>query len=294
MDNIDSREEGASIPDTHHVILKPEDLLQLDAEQIVIIDATSGADAKARYAESHLTGARFVDLESDLSAAGEPKDGGRHPLPSAESFAAVLSRLGIAEDSHVVVYDRMHGANAAARFWWLMRALGHRKIQVLSGGFQAAVAAGFPVSNEIPKLATPTVYPVKEYRSPRSSIQEVSHLTTVSDSLIIDVREADRYAGFREPIDLMAGHIPSAVNIPFSENLDANGRFKSPERLRELYAPYFKGQSFAKAVVHCGSGVTACHTLLALASAGYPLPKLYVGSWSEWSRSGKEIATGMS
>jgi thiosulfate/3-mercaptopyruvate sulfurtransferase len=258
----------------------------------VLVDATSGIDAKTNYLISHLLGARFVDLNEDLSALEDPKHGGRHPLPSTTHFSKTLSKLGIDASSHVVVYDRLNGANAAARFWWMAKAAGIANVQVLDGGYQAAEAAGYPIEAGKKPHPDPSNFQFDSWLLPTRQLQEVDRLTSEPESLIIDVREAARYQGITEPLDGIAGHIPSAVNIPFHNNLDKDGFFKTPEALKRVYDDYLHGKKIENVLVHCGSGVTACHSLLALAHAGYSLPSLYVGSWSEWSRNEKPIATG--
>jgi thiosulfate/3-mercaptopyruvate sulfurtransferase len=212
-------------------------------------------------------------------------------LPDAARFSKLLVNLGISPDSHVVVYDDKNGANAAARFWWMMKAVGHEKIQVLDGGMDAAIQAGFPVSSEVEKIPAKGSYKVGQWKLPLSDISEIDKVSKDKNYLIIDVRENERYRGEKEPIDLVAGHIPGAVNIPFASNLDSKGFFLSPVELKAKYEKALEGKSAENVIVHCGSGVTACHTLLALAHAGMEIPKLYVGSWSEWSRNGREIAT---
>ncbi|EDO27525.1 predicted protein, partial [Nematostella vectensis] len=206
-------------------------------------------------------------------------------------FSKILSSLGITPDSHVVVYDDKNGANAAARFWWMLKAFGHEKVHVLNGGKNTAEAIGFPFAHGIEKAKKVGLYPVTNWHLPQVTIEEVAKATTNPNAIIIDVRETARYKGHVEPLDLIAGHIPNAVNVPFSTNLDEKGLFLSPSQLKEKYETVFQNTPVENCIVHCGSGVTACHTLLAIASAGFEIPNLYVGSWSEWSRNGKEIVT---
>ncbi|MDP5168656.1 MAG: sulfurtransferase, partial [Bacteroidia bacterium] len=212
------------------------------------------------------------------------------PLPELPDFALVLKRLGINPQSHVVVYDDKHGANAAARFWWMLRSIGHDKVQVLNGGIQAAEKAGFPMSHEPMKPAVVDNYPVEGWKLPMADLPEIQANTENGEYLIVDVREEGRYRGEFEPIDLVAGHIPGAINLPFSTNLGEDGLFLQPEELAQAFHKAFHHTSPDKVAVHCGSGVTACHTLLAMDYAGLVIPKLYVGSWSEWSRNDLEIA----
>jgi thiosulfate/3-mercaptopyruvate sulfurtransferase len=261
--------------------------VQLSAlpETAILIDAGSGNAAFERYKQQHLEGALYADLETDLAEVPQnAAHGGRHPLPYPDKFASLLGNLGITPNSHVVVYDDKNCTNAAARFWWMLRAAGHTKVQVLDGGLQAAVAAGFPTTNEITRAVSGEKYPFTNWQLSLADIDEVREATQNDNILIIDVRAKERYNGLTEPIDLKAGHIPSAINIPLTENLNANGTFLSQEKLFEKYSVALNGYDAEHVIVQCGSGVTACHTLLAIAAAGLPIPKLYVGSWSEWSR----------
>ena len=272
-------------------------------ENLVILDARTGKDARENYLQNHIKGARFIDLDKDLAEIGQNAAfGGRHPLPKISKFAETLQNLGISEDSHIVVYDTSNGANAAARCWWMLKSFGVEKVQVLSGGFQTAEKAGIPLKSG-EEIFEKTSFILKENWSwPTSTLEEVEKKIVENSAIVIDVRDAYRYRGESEPIDLVAGHIPGAINIPFSENLDENGEFLSPEILKEKYQQFLADASpqlnmTKKLIIHCGSGVTACHTILALDYAGFvtlsgaEVPNLYVGSWSEWSRrEGKEIA----
>ncbi|HMK05853.1 MAG TPA: sulfurtransferase [Ferruginibacter sp.] len=276
-------------------IIDPANLISLSPSPgVVIIDARTGANARANYDMQHLQGALFVDLDTNLANIKPgAADGGRHPLPHPAEFSALLGSLGITTESHVLVYDDKNGSNAAARFWWMMRSVGHKKVQVINGGLQAAIAAGFPLS-----AGTEDVLPLIDYGNvawelPLTDINEVEHASQDKNFTIIDVRDKERFNGEKEPIDLVAGHIPNAMNIPLTQNLDKNGFFLPPGKLKALYTDALKDKDADKIIVHCGSGVTACHTILAMAYAGMTMPKLYVGSWSEWSRNGKKIATGL-
>lgn len=273
-------------------LIDSADLLKLnESETIILIDARSGKNIRAAYEAEHLDGALFVDL--DLQLADVPSDaanGGRHPLPTSEKFGQTIESLGISPESHVIVYDDKNGANAAARFWWMMKALGHEKIQVLNGGMQAAVNEGFPVCSKVHDPVKHGKYPTDHWKLMTADINEVENVAQNQNFLVVDVRENKRFIGETEPIDLIAGHIPGAINVPFSENLDNNGCFLSPAELEEKYRTLFAKRAASSIIFHCGSGVTACHSLLAIAHAGLPIPKLYVGSWSEWSRNDKAIA----
>jgi len=274
-------------------ILTPSQLIDaVQSNAIVLVDATNSPTAFQNYQQSHLKGALFVDVNTQLADIKEDVSiGGRHPLPTVEQFSKTLTDLGITPETWVVVYDDKNGANAAARFWWMLRAIGHEKVQVLSGGIQAAIQAGFPTHSvvEIPNKVPS--YPISHWQWPTIDLQGMDEMIQKEHFVVIDVRESQRFRGETEPIDLVAGHIPGATNIPFTANLDAEGFFLSPEELNMKYQKAFEKTPPENRVVHCGSGVTACHTLLALAVADLPIPKLYVGSWSEWSRNNREIVT---
>jgi thiosulfate/3-mercaptopyruvate sulfurtransferase len=271
--------------DARSLMLRPD---------VVFIDARGGADAFERYKAGHLHQAVFVDLETQLSEkGGDAARGGRHPLPAPASVGLLLAAHGISPTTHVVVYDDKGGANAAARFWWMMKAAGHKKIQVLDGGYSAIIRGGLPVSNEIPSNKPSAVpYNVTAWLLPTVDMDTVAKARSAKDFLVVDVREAYRYRGESEPIDLVAGHIPGAVNIPYLDNLEADGRFRSRDALKDLYDKAIGGREHDKVVVHCGSGVTACHTLLAMEHADIGGACLYVGSWSEWSRNKQPVAIG--
>ena len=272
-------------------ILSPSELKNLPTENLVILDARIGKDIRQSYLEKHLKGARFIDLDKDLAEIGEDAAfGGRHPLPRINGFAKTLSNLGIAEDSHVVVYDDKNGSNAAARAWWMLKSFGLANAQVLDGGMQSADREGLEFSSGEETFDKAPLIGKEDWSLPVSSLEMVEDELKNDSSTVIDVRDAYRYKGESEPIDLVAGHIPGAINIPFSENLDENGMFLAPEVLKAKYEELLQGKP-EHLIIHCGSGVTACHTILALDHAGFPIPNLYVGSWSEWSRrEGKEIA----
>lgn len=273
-------------------IINPDELLNIkDSSELILIDARAGINAQENYQKEHLKGARFVDLNEDLATVENPANGGRHPLPSLEKFSQVLAKLGISPLSHIVIYDDKNGSNAAARFWWMLRAIGHEKVQVLNGGLQAAIQIGFPVSSELETFEPTEKYPFTEWKLAQADINEVEKARNKEESIVIDVRDQNRFDGLTEPLDLIAGHIPGAINVPFSENLDEDGFYKSAEVLAEKYSKITGNKNPENIIVHCGSGVTACHTLLAMDYAGLAIPKLYVGSWSEWSRNDRELAT---
>ncbi|WP_312750227.1 sulfurtransferase [Epilithonimonas hominis] len=267
-------------------IIQINEFLQLSKNpNLRLFDVRTGADSKAEFDKKHLQNAVYVDLNSDLAKIDNPKNGGRHPLPTFEDFIKTLGKLGIDKDSHVVIYDDKNGANAAARFWWMLKGVGHNNVQVLDGGLQFAESQNYPLaSGENYYPETKYISDYQDWQLPQVWIDDVKKASQDSDAMIVDVRESQRFDGIMEPIDLVAGHIPNAQNFPFIDNLDEKGLFKSPEVLRNLYSELFDNYEKSKIIFHCGSGVTACHSLLALDYAGFDIPNLYVGSWSEWSR----------
>ena len=273
-------------------IISAQELLELNNNQLLLFDASNNPNAKENYLKKHLKGAYFIDINTELADIKEDlSNGGRHPLPTLEQFSKVLSKFGVTPDTHIIIYDHANGANAAARFWWMLKSVDHKKVQVLDGGIQDAIKTGFPINSGEEKLSKKTNYVYKNWKLPIASINDVERLSQQKNGYIIDVREAQRYNGETEPFDPIAGHIPDAHTIPFSENLTDNGLFLSQETLQKKYAPIFEKYKPEEIVVHCGSGVTACHTLLAMNYAGFEIPNLYVGSWSEWCRNSKEMIT---
>jgi len=228
------------------------------------------------YEEGHIPGAVFVDLEHDLAA--ESGDG-RHPLPPVSEFVETLGRLGVEPDSDVVVYDDVAGA-VAARMWWMLESIGHRgQVMVLDGGLRAWTGRDLPlaIGSVDPE---PAVYPeVDGYRG------VVTH-DQLEGRVVADARSPERYRGEVEPVDPKAGHIPGALNYPLAENLEG-GRFRESRVLAERYRAFPDD-----GVVSCGSGVNACHTALALVIAGRPMPDVYIGSFSDWSRRDLPVVTG--
>ena len=272
-------------------IINAEELANLNQNDLVIVDAGSGGSAYEKYLLEHLDGALYVDINNDLAEIPkDAKNGGRHPLPSLEKFAETLNGLGINQNSHVIVYDDKNASIAGARFWWMLKAAGVEKVQVLNGGIQKAKEKGLPVNSNTVTAKPVEKISLKEWKLPMVDINFIEDISENPEYMVIDVREKDRYDGKTEPIDEVAGHIPGAINIPFKENLNEDGTFKNPEILHEKYEEILKNIPSNKIAVHCGSGVTACHTLLALEYAGFDIPNLYVGSWSEWSRNEKPVA----
>ena len=248
-------------------IVSPSDV----TPDTVLLDARPAA----AYAAAHAPNARHADLETQLAAIDDPRNGGRHPLPPLERWLRQLGEWGITPSTKVVVYDDANGANAAARAWWMLRAVGHEDVAVLDGDWRELAAGADPEAQP--------PYPATEWQLPTVDMQQVESLRGDPQWRVLDVRTGERYRGETEPIDPVAGHIPGAINLFFGENLE-HGHFKSPQALREQYEKLFGNVPAERVVVHCGSGVTACHTLLALEHAGLPGASLYVGSWGEWCR----------
>jgi thiosulfate/3-mercaptopyruvate sulfurtransferase len=241
---------------------------------------TDPAAGRAAYERGHVLGARYADLDEDLARHPEATEG-RHPLPDPARLAATLGGWGIAPGDTIVAYDEGSGA-IAARLWWLLRWLGHSQCAVLDGGFAAWQKAGLPVEQGAPRWS-PRHY---EAGSPRDEVVATGELAArqAAGDLLVDARAAARYRGEQEPIDPVAGHVPGARNRPFSANVTPAGRFRPPGELREELVTLLAGRDPSRLIAMCGSGVTACHLLLALEVAGLPGGRLYAGSWSEWIR----------
>ncbi|MFO0697399.1 MAG: sulfurtransferase [Polyangiales bacterium] len=262
---------------------------------LVLLDARTGADARASYEAAHLPGARFLDLETELAGPHpDASEGGRHPLPEPSAFARRLAGMGVGAESDVVVYDTQGGANAAARAWWMIRALGHRRVRVLDGGLAAAVAAGVPTTNELPTPRPVTPLEATSWQLPVLPIEAIDAWTRDPRRVLVDVRAPGRYRGEVEPIDPIAGHIPGARNLFHMDHLGADGRFRAPEEIAAQVRAVVGDRPTEAIAVHCGSGVTACHAILAMEHAGLGIPSLYVGSWSEWCRRDLPRAKGPS
>ncbi|WP_240641107.1 sulfurtransferase [Nocardioides ferulae] len=244
-----------------------------------------GPPGEPLFAAGHLPGAAYVDLDADLASAPGPR--GRHPLPSVERFQAAMRRCGVRRDRTVVVYDDWAG-HAAARAWWLLRHHGHPDVRLLDGGWSAWLADGGPVETG-PATVEPGDFTARPGAMPVLEVDDV--LAAAERGVLVDARAAERYRGETEPVDPVAGHVPGAVNVPTAENLRPDGRFRSPQELRERYAA--AGATGERPVaVYCGSGVTAAHDVLALELAGVAAA-LYPGSWSEWvADPSRPVATG--
>lgn len=266
----------------------------LDDPQYVIVDvrhdlAQPDAWGEQQYAAGHIPGARFAHLDRDLSA---PRTGrnGRHPLPTPESAAAVFGRLGIDDSKQVVVYDQGPGMYAA-RMWWMLHWLGHDAAAVLDGGYAQWTAEKRPVSTDAP-APRPAVFEARRVL-PTVSATGVAASLPRHTLLLMDARAPERFRGDNEPMDPVAGHIPGALNRPYTRNVKSDGTFRSARELRGEFDAMLHGRSVDDVVHYCGSGVTSCHNILAMAVAGYPITRLYPGSWSEWvSDRARPVATG--
>jgi len=249
-------------------------------------DTSAGERA---YAEAHIPGAVYAHVDRDLSGEKSGTNG-RHPLPPVETFVATLGRLGIEAGTQVVVYDHDSGG-FASRLWWMLRWLGHDNAAVLDGGFAKWQREGRPVTAESPATEQTTFVPTLV--RPTVSAMGVAASLPRHDLLLLDARAAERYRGDVEPLDAVAGHIPGALNRPYARNLGADGTFRPARELRSEIDAILHGRSVDDVVHYCGSGVSACHNVLAMAIAGYPLTRLYPGSWSEWSADAKRpVAKG--
>lgn len=254
----------------------------LDDPRWVIFDcrhdlANTEAGRRA-YREGHIPGARFAHLDEDLSGAKTGKNG-RHPLPGAEDFSSWLGKMGVDEAKQVVAYDAS-GAAFASRLWWMLKWLGHVRVAVLDGGYKFWIAQKLPVTTELPKIQSTAFRPIVQNLAVDAKYVE-SHLDH-DHCVVVDARSPERFRGQNETLDPVGGHIPGARNRFFMNNLDEQGKFKTAEILRAEFAQA-TGNVPAQDVVHqCGSGVTACQSLLAMEIAGLQGSRLYPGSWSEW------------
>lgn len=259
-------------------------------EDIIIADCRfqlSDPHAGRRaYEKEHIPGAIFFDLEKDLS--GSPADGGgRHPLPPVAQFARVLGDAGIDETVTVVCYDDNDGG-MAARLWWMLRWVGHDKVALLDGGYAAWKRAGHPVTDQIPS-PTPRGFVPRVRKDMIATMAEVRAIAAGGNGIIVDSRASERYRGEVEPLDPIAGHIPTAINVPWQDNIAADGRFLDADTVTSRFAAVLRrvdtgadAGAGGLIVVHCGSGVTGCVNVFALERAGVAGVKLYVGGWSEW------------
>jgi thiosulfate/3-mercaptopyruvate sulfurtransferase len=277
---IQASELAAHVNDPGWVIVDcRHDLMNLDA-------------GRQGYAVGHLPNAVFADTETDLSGAKRGPDGvfrGRHPLPERDALIETLRAWGVNDDTQVVAYDA-HGGMFAARLWWLLRWIGHPAVAVLDGGMAAWQAQGLPLTAETPAKARGNLT-ARPSLAATVGVDEVLANIGSAQRTVVDARAADRFRGENETIDPVGGHIPGAKNRFFKDNLQPDGRFKDAQQLKADFATIVGDP--ARAIMQCGSGVTACHNLLALEVAGMPGAALYPGSWSEWCADpARPVATG--
>jgi thiosulfate/3-mercaptopyruvate sulfurtransferase len=274
---------------THHTLISAHDLATLIAGQgpasdLLVLDcrfslAAPGAGQQA-HAQGHIPGALYAHLDHDLSG---PKTGlnGRHPLPSPEAFTATLRRWGLQPHTEVVAYDES-GGMFAARVWWMLRWMGHDRVRVLDGGWPQWQAQGGAISTDEATRAPSDIH-LAPHDANQARIDFVqAHLGNRDTMLLVDARAPDRFRGENETLDPVGGHIPGAINRFFQLNLGADGRFKPAQVLRDEFTALLGSQAINTVVHQCGSGVTACHNLLAMEHAGLQGTRLYPGSWSEW------------
>jgi thiosulfate/3-mercaptopyruvate sulfurtransferase len=274
------------------VLMSPAELagLQGSARPPVIADVRwtlGGPPGRLDFEASHIPGAVFVDLETKLAAP--PGAGGRHPLPAAAVFEQAMRDIGVSQDSLVVTYDAAN-SQAAARLWWLLTDAGHHQVKVLNGGLAAWIAAGLATASGPSTPPERGNFVARPGQRAQTSAAEISAKLGRPDApVLVDVRAPERYSGESEPIDPVAGHIPGAINVPSTANLDRDGRFRTPAEIATLYAA---AGGTDNAVLYCGSGITAAQSLLALESAGLTAA-IYPGSWSDWiTDPGRPIASG--
>jgi thiosulfate/3-mercaptopyruvate sulfurtransferase len=270
---------------THRTLISAADLQAraASASPPVIVEASFDlfdVDAGERtYRAGHIPGSHYVHLDRDLSGAKTGRNG-RHPLPTREDFAATLGRLGIGPQTQVVALDRQ-GGPYAARLWWMLRWMGHEAAAVLDGGIEAWTGAGGRLDDAPPAAVAASPYPA---RAPLARSIDVDTLARELERMtLIDARAGERFRGEVEPIDPVAGHIPGALNRFFKDNLGTDGRFKPAAVLRAEFADLLGTRLAGQTVHQCGSGVNACHNLIAMEHAGLAGSMLYPGSWSEWS-----------
>lgn len=257
----------------------------LDHPEIAIMDCRFYIPEPDRgyqeYLEGHIPGAVYLNLDQDLSGEIIPGITGRHPLPEVKVFAERLSGWGIDRTTQVIAYDNRSGA-LAARLWWMLRWLGHDRTAVMDGGWNAWIKANYP--QEIPvQIREPKNFTAEEYPDYIADLRLVEKIRLDPDYLLVDARSSERYWGLNETIDVKAGHIPGAITAPYMENMTEDGYFLPIEQLVERYQDLLDGIPAENVILYCGSGVTSNHSLIAMVMAGFDMPKLYPGSWSEWS-----------
>jgi thiosulfate/3-mercaptopyruvate sulfurtransferase len=274
-------------PQKSHYLTDVQDLAaRLTEPELRIVDCRfallqPGA-GRIDYRKGHIPGAVYADLDQDL-AAPVSASSGRHPLPQVALFARKLEHWGIGRDTEVVIYDQQYGG-IAARLWWMLQWLGHRRATLLEGGFAAWIGAGLPLEQR-ETTHPPAVFVVEQRPGMVVSSDEIlAAMRQGSLPVLVDGRENERFIAAAEPIDTVAGHIPGAVNLPFLENMQTNGYWLPGQQLRERWQPILSPAKETRWIAMCGSGVTACHLALSAQYAGFAAPQVYIGSWSEWIR----------
>ncbi len=270
----------------HNTIVTVEELKQnINNPNWVVFDcrfAVGQPDlGKEKYLENHIPHARYVDLDNDASSP-ETQTSGRHPLPDPHTLQNKLIDWGVNQDTQIVVYDDVSGV-IAGRFWWVLQWMGHSQVAVLDGGFDCWQNARYPLESTTPIVSKPGNFKRACADALWVTSDQLEQSLGQADTKVIDARATERYSGEKETVDGEGGHIPTSLNYPLSENLGADGKFLSSEQLRTR----FKDIAHQTTIHSCGSGVTACHNILAMNIAGFDKTKLYVGSWSEWIRSPK-------
>lgn len=256
----------------------------INQPNVVIIDSrhvlSDLEKGRRDYQANHIPTAQFAHLDEDLSGEIIAGETGRHPFPSIEKITKNLSKWGIDEQVQVIVYDQGHGG-IAARLWFMLKWLGHEKVAVLDGGWKNWETLGYPTDANIPEV-TPKTFTPKPNADLLVDVQFMEQNIDNNELTYVDSRTSKRYRGEEEPIDPIAGHIPSALNAPWPENVGPDGLFLDKTTLAHRFLNLLKGQPKGPAIFYCGSGVTACHNLLALHHIGITTAKLFPGSWSEW------------
>lgn len=256
----------------------------------IFLDARAGPGTAEAYETAHLPGALRVDLDSDLSALADPAAGGRHPLPPFHLWLWRLGDWGVTPSHQVILYDDAGGGMAAARAWWMLQAIGHPRVAVVDGGWRALRELGVPTEAGIACPSSVGSYPSTVDHWPIVDADFVERVRSDPSWRLIDARASQRYVGATEPLDPVAGRIPGARNLYWQSQLDSSGLFDPVDALRARFAKILGDVPPEQVVCYCGSGVTACHLLLAMDACGLRGAKLYVGSWSEWCRQGRPRA----
>lgn len=282
---------------TYTLLISPQELAaHLDDPNWIVFDCrfllSQPNEKEAYYLKAHIAGAAYAHLDRDLSAPIIPGVTGRHPLPTPEEAARRFGRMGIGPGMQVVAYDDQGGSLAAVRLWWMLRWLGHDAVAVLDGGWQGWLSEDLPLQSGR-ETRPPQTFIARPRQGMYLTTEQVDQLRRDPSYRVIDVRAPERYRGEVEPIDPVAGHIPGAINAPYTDNLNAEGKFRSPEELRAYYQALLGETPAERTVFYCGSGVTSIHSVLAMLIAGMGEAKLYAGSWSEWIADRRRpVATG--